>query len=144
MEFGSILQFHSPRNSFRVIRIFTNPASLTLADDFSVSTAGSRVIPSTDNGGLEISPCLDMKNIGKPCAGSGVGRAFAKQKRAKLHARFDEGGQAKGCSLLSPEFARHNHPPSNPCLLCQAPKGSRINGPGKTEPVAEASEVGRI
>ena len=28
-----------------------------------------------------------MKNIGKPCAG-------------KLHARFDEGGQARACSLL--------------------------------------------
>ena len=41
-----------------------------------------------------------MKNIGKPCAGSGVGRAFAKQKLAKPHARFDEGGQARACSLL--------------------------------------------
>ena len=30
-----------------------------------------------------------MKNIGKPCAG-------------KLHARFDEGGQAHACSLLYP------------------------------------------
>ena len=30
-----------------------------------------------------------MKNIGKPCAG-------------KLHARFDEGGQARACSLLYP------------------------------------------
>jgi hypothetical protein len=30
-----------------------------------------------------------MKNIGKPCAG-------------KLHARFDEGGQAQACSLLYP------------------------------------------
>ena len=28
-----------------------------------------------------------MKNIGKPCAG-------------ELHARFDEGGQARACSLL--------------------------------------------
>lgn len=33
-----------------------------------------------------------MKNIGKPCAG-------------EPHARFDEGGQAKACSLLYP-FAR--------------------------------------
>ena len=41
-----------------------------------------------------------MKNIGKPCAGIGVGRAFAKQKLAKLHARFDEGGQAQACSLI--------------------------------------------
>jgi hypothetical protein len=32
-----------------------------------------------------------MKNIGKPCAG-------------KLHARFDEGGQARACSLLYPHF----------------------------------------
>jgi hypothetical protein len=30
-----------------------------------------------------------LKNIGKPCAG-------------KLHARFDEGGQARACSLLYP------------------------------------------
>ena len=29
----------------------------------------------------------DVKNIGKPCAG-------------EPHARFDEGGQAKACSLL--------------------------------------------
>ena len=33
--------------------------------------------------------CLGVKNIGKPCAG-------------KLHARFDEGGQARACSLLYP------------------------------------------
>ena len=31
----------------------------------------------------------EVKNIGKPCAG-------------KLHARFDEGGQVKACSLLYP------------------------------------------
>ena len=43
-----------------------------------------------------------VKNIGKPCAGSGVGRAFAKQKLAKLHARFDEGGQVRACFLLYP------------------------------------------
>jgi len=30
-----------------------------------------------------------VKNIGKPCAG-------------KPHARFDEGGQARACSLLYP------------------------------------------
>jgi hypothetical protein len=41
-----------------------------------------------------------MKNIGKPYAGSGVGRAFAKQKLAKPHAQFDEGGQARACPLL--------------------------------------------
>ena len=46
--------------------------------------------------------CLGMKSIGKPCAGIGVGRAFAKQKLAKLHARFDEGGQARACFLLYP------------------------------------------
>ena len=43
-----------------------------------------------------------VKNIGKPCAGVGVGRAFAKQKLAKPHARFDEGGQARACFLLYP------------------------------------------
>ena len=32
-----------------------------------------------------------MKNIGKPCAG-------------KPHARFDEGGQARACSLLYPKL----------------------------------------
>jgi hypothetical protein len=35
--------------------------------------------------------CPAVKNIGKPCAG-------------KPHARFDEGGQVKACSLLYPEF----------------------------------------
>ena len=58
------------------------------------------VIQNSDNGGLENSACLGLKNIGKPCAGIGVGRAFAKQKLAKLHARFDEGGQLQGCFLL--------------------------------------------
>ena len=33
--------------------------------------------------------CLGVKNIGKPCA-------------LIAHARFDEGGQAKACSLLYP------------------------------------------
>ena len=33
--------------------------------------------------------CLGVKSIGKPCAG-------------KLHARFDEGGQARACPLLYP------------------------------------------
>ena len=47
------------------------------------------VIQSSDNSGLEISVCLGVKNIGKPCAG-------------KLHARFDEGGQASACFLLYP------------------------------------------
>ncbi len=37
--------------------------------------------------GLDISACLGMKNIGKPCAG-------------KSHARFDEGGLPSGSSLL--------------------------------------------
>ena len=60
------------------------------------------VLQSSDNGGLEINACLDMKNIGKPCAGIGVGRAFAKQKLAKLHARFDEGWQARDCFLRYP------------------------------------------
>ena len=41
-----------------------------------------------------------MKNIGTTCAGIGFSRAFAKQKLAKLHARFDEGGQPTGCPLL--------------------------------------------
>ena len=43
-----------------------------------------------------------VKNIGKPYSGILVDRAFAKQKLAKLHARFDEGGQVKGCALLYP------------------------------------------
>jgi hypothetical protein len=43
-----------------------------------------------------------VKNIGKPYAGIGVSRAFAKQKLAKLHVRFDEGGQVKVCFLLYP------------------------------------------
>ena len=46
--------------------------------------------------------CLGVKNIGKPCAGIGVSRAFAKQKLAKLHARFDEGGQARAHSESQP------------------------------------------
>ena len=37
--------------------------------------------------------CLGTKNIGKPCAG-------------KLHARFDEGGQAQACPLLYPLLLR--------------------------------------
>ena len=36
---------------------------------------------------LALSARFGVKNIGKPCAG-------------KLHARFDEGGQPKGCPLL--------------------------------------------
>ena len=46
-------------------------------------------IQGSDNGGLENGACLGVKNIGKPCAG-------------KPHARFDEGGQARACSLLYP------------------------------------------
>jgi len=44
---------------------------------------------SSHKSGLEIGACLGVKNIGKPCAG-------------KPHARFDEGGQARACSLLYP------------------------------------------
>jgi len=58
--------------------------------------------------------CLGMKNIGKPCAGSGVGRAFAKQKLAKPHARFDEGGQVRACSLLYPLFPFTCNSPDTP------------------------------
>ena len=43
-----------------------------------------------------------MKNIGKPCAGIGLSRAFAKQKLANPHARFDEGGQAGASLFLYP------------------------------------------
>jgi hypothetical protein len=44
-------------------------------------------LESSNSSGLEIGACQGVKNIGKPCAG-------------KLHARFDEGGQARACSLL--------------------------------------------
>ena len=46
---------------------------------------------SSGNGWLENGACLGVKNIGKPCAG-------------KLHARFDEGGQARACPLLYLSF----------------------------------------
>ena len=46
-------------------------------------------IQGSDNGWLENGACLGVKNIGKPCAG-------------KLHARFDEGEQARSCFLLYP------------------------------------------
>ena len=46
-------------------------------------------VQSSHKSGLEIGACLGEKNIGKPCAG-------------KPHARFDEGGQARACSLLYP------------------------------------------
>ena len=36
-----------------------------------------------------------MKNIGKLFAETGVGRTFAKQKLAKLYARFNGGGEAR-------------------------------------------------
>jgi len=39
-----------------------------------------------------VGACLGVKNIGKPCAG-------------KPHARFDEEGQARACSLLYPNLA---------------------------------------
>ena len=46
-------------------------------------------IQGSNNGRPELSVCPGVKNIGKPCAG-------------KPLARFDEGGQAKACSLLYP------------------------------------------
>ncbi|MCX7099243.1 MAG: hypothetical protein NTV43_15195, partial [Methylococcales bacterium] len=46
-------------------------------------------IQGSDKGWLENSACLGVKNIGKPCA-------------LIAHARFDEGGQARACSLLYP------------------------------------------
>ena len=46
-------------------------------------------LESSNSSGLEIGACQGVKNIGKPCAG-------------KPHARFDEGGQARACSLLYP------------------------------------------
>ena len=49
-------------------------------------------LQSSDGSGLEIGACLGVKNIGKPCAG-------------KPHARFDEGGQARACSLLYPRIS---------------------------------------
>ncbi|MGH8652181.1 MAG: hypothetical protein ACREYE_08380, partial [Gammaproteobacteria bacterium] len=49
-------------------------------------------VQSSCGGGLALGACLGMKNIGKPCAG-------------EPHARFDEGGQARACSLLYPPFA---------------------------------------
>ena len=52
------------------------------------------ILSRTNKRKTEACACLGVKNIGKPCAGIGVSRAFAKQKLAKLHARFDEGGQA--------------------------------------------------
>ena len=42
-----------------------------------------------------------LKNIGKPCAGIGVVRAFAQQKLVKLRARFAEGGLSQGCFFYS-------------------------------------------
>ena len=50
--------------------------------------------------------CLSMKNIGKPCAG-------------KLHARFDEGGQAQACPLLYPAAG------TQCSVYCAAPKKAR-------------------
>ena len=45
---------------------------------------------------MENSACLGVKNIGKPCA-------------LIAHARFDEGGQVKTCSLLYRiKFALHS------------------------------------
>ena len=51
-----------------------------------------RAVQTPDGRGLALGACLGMKNIGKPCAG-------------EPHARFDEGGQAKACSLLYPIIA---------------------------------------
>ena len=51
------------------------------------SLCALRAVQSFRDSGLELGACPGMKNIGKPCAG-------------EPHARFDEGGQAKACSLL--------------------------------------------
>ena len=51
------------------------------------SSATSSVAPAKH--GVGKCACLGVKNIGKPCA-------------LIAHARFDEGGQAKACSLLYP------------------------------------------
>ena len=50
-------------------------------------------LESSNSSGLEIGACQGVKNIGKPCAG-------------KPHARFDEGGQARACSLLYPPIPK--------------------------------------
>jgi hypothetical protein len=46
-------------------------------------------LQGSDSGWLEDGACLGVKNIGKPYA-------------LIAHVRFDEGGQAKACSLLYP------------------------------------------
>ncbi len=46
-----------------------------------------------------------MKNIGKPCAG-------------EPHARFDEGGQARACSLLYPSILIVTLKNDRECNIC--------------------------
>ena len=55
--------------------------------DSSTEFGGSTHSVALDQHETRDCACLGVKNIGKPCAG-------------KSHARFDEGGQAKACSLL--------------------------------------------
>ena len=50
-----------------------------------------------------------LKNIGKPCAGIGVVRAFAQQKLVKLRARFAEGGLSQGCFFTLPKLRGTHH-----------------------------------
>lgn len=56
-------------------------------DPFDPVLRALRAIQGSHSSGLALGACLGMKNIGKPCAG-------------EPHARFDEGGQARACSLL--------------------------------------------
>ncbi len=69
-----------------------------------------------------------MKNIGKPCAG-------------KPHARFDEGGQVKTCSLLYPNIGR-----AKPKALARGRrKESRLAGKASTSrPAATGQEEERV
>jgi hypothetical protein len=59
---------------------------------FGIPIRKIQPVQSADISRLDEGVCLAVKNIGKPCAG-------------KPHARFDEGGQGRTCSLLYPEFA---------------------------------------
>ncbi|MDP1558065.1 MAG: hypothetical protein Q8K59_07620 [Nitrosomonas sp.] len=55
----------------------------------------------------------------------GVGRAFAKQKLAKPHTRFDEGGQARACSLLYLELRNFPLQTIIPALFEQKYRGAQ-------------------
>ena len=55
----------------------------------AVRARGRDLLSRANKRRVESCACLGVKNIGKPCAG-------------KPHARFDEGGQARACSLLYP------------------------------------------